>query len=386
MAIAYINPAVLRWAMDRSGVGRAELSSAFKKTPDTIATWLDGSSAPTFKQAQLLARRLRVPFGYLFLARPPADELPLPDFRRVHGAMKQKPSVDMRDAISDVLRKQDWYLEHRLEGDEDPFPFVGRFSLRSPIPVVAADIASSLSFEADVRPQSQASEFLRAFVRQVEGLGILVMRNGIVRQATNRALDVEEFRGFSIADPMAPVIFINNADSNAAQVFTLAHELAHIWIGRSGISDADLTIVVEEPDDVETFSNEVAGEILLPWSRLKRRWESRTERAEQWIEMVSREFHVSTVMVARQLWSHEAISQDEFFEFYESERAKWVTKAYSATGGNYYLSAPIRNSRLLTEAVLESVSASETSIRDASRLLGVKPANLPKLRDSMGVA
>jgi hypothetical protein len=102
--------------------------------------------------------------------------------------------------------------------------------------------------------------------------------------------------------------------------------------------------------------------------------------------MVSREFHVSTVMVARQLWSHEAISQDEFFEFYESERAKWVTKAYSATGGNYYLSAPIRNSRLLTEAVLESVSASETSIRDASRLLGVKPANLPKLRDSMGVA
>jgi hypothetical protein len=118
---------------------------------------------------------------------------------------------------------------------------------------VEGDIAERLSFESEIRPETQASQFLRAFVRQVEAIGILVMRNGIVRQATNRSLDVEEFRGFSIADPMAPVVFVNNADSNAAQAFTLAHELAHIWIGRGGISDADPTIKSEDSDDIEEY-------------------------------------------------------------------------------------------------------------------------------------
>lgn len=386
MTAAHINPAVVRWAAERAGVGNAELAQAFKKTPEVIAAWMDGTATPTFKQAQRLAKRLRVPFGYLFLEVPPREELPLPDFRRPHAGVRREASVDLRDVISDVLRKQDWYRDFRLDREEDPLPFVGRFTLDSPVADVAEDIKESLTFEAKIRPESQAPQFLRAFVRQVEALGVLVMRNGIVRQATNRALDVDEFRGFSIADPIAPVIFINNADSNAAQAFTLAHELAHIWIGRGGISDADLTLAGEGHQDVEAFCNEVAGELLLPWARLEGRWRDRTVTTADWTADVARDFHVSSVMVARQLWLHEAITREQFFQFYEAEKANWITKgAESSGGGNFYLSAPIRNSRLLTEAVLESVSAAETSIRDASRLLGVKPANLPKLEESMGV-
>lgn len=386
MAKAHINPAVLRWAMTRSGVGEPELSSAFKKSREAIAGWLDGTSAPTFKQAQRLAKRLRVPFGYLFLSAPPAEELPLADFRRTRGKGAPEASVDLRDVISDVLRKQDWYRDFRLDGDEDPLAFVGRFTADSRVAAVADDIRESLAFEAQVRPESQASQFLRAFVRQVERLGVLVMRNGVVRQATNRALEVEEFHGFSIADSMVPVIFVNNTDSNAAQVFTLAHELAHIWIGVGGISDADPTLHGEASDDVEAFCNEVAGELLLPWAHLERRWSRRTSSTGPWVADVASKFHVSTVMVARQLWQHEAIAREEFFQLYGTERANWVTEGRGSSGGNFYLSAPIRNSRLLTEAVLESVGASETSIRDASRLLGVKPSNLPKLAASMGTA
>ena len=371
--------------MERAGVGNAELGTVFKKTPEAIAAWLDGTAVPTFKQAQRLAKRVRVPFGYLFLEVPPLEELPLTDFRRPYGGVRREPSVDLRDVISDVLRKQDWYRDFRLEREEEALPFVGRFTIESSVADVAADIKESLVFEAEVRWRPQASQFLRAFVRQVEALGVLVMRNGIVRQATNRALDVDEFRGFSIADPMAPVIFINNADSNAAQVFTLAHELAHVWIGRGGISDADLTLFREGADDVEAFCNEVAGELLLPWVRLDARWRDRTAPAADWMADVARDFHVSTVMVARQLWLHEAIDREQFFQFYEAEKANWVTKGTKSSGGNFYLSAPIRNSRLLTEAILESVSAAETSIREASRLLGVKPANLSKLEESMGV-
>ena len=383
MSDAHVNPAMLRWALARSSLSKSDLATTFRKSESAIEEWLTGAAPPTFRQAQRLAKQLRIPFGYLFLQEPPDEDVPLPDFRR-HPASTDL-SLDLRDVISDVLRKQDWYRDHRAERDEEPIEFVGRFAEGSGVTVVAGDIRTTLAFESEIRPQSQAESFLRAFVAQVEAAGVLVMRNGIVRQATNRALRVDEFRGFSIADPMAPVIFVNNADSNAAQVFTLAHELAHIWIGQGGISDADVTIGDEDGGAIEAFCNEVAGELLLPWGALSERWRQRGVAFEEWASQVAREFHVSTVMVARQLWQHQAIGRDEFFDFYDREKQNWTSKQAAGSGGNYYLSTPIRNSRRFTEAVLASVEASETSIRDASRLLGVKPANLPKLEESMGV-
>lgn len=383
MADAHVNPVMLRWALSRSPVSRSHLAKSLKKAESTIEQWLTGEAAPTFRQAQKLAKQLRIPFGYLFLEEPPDEDVALPDFRR-HPASTDL-SLDLRDVISDVLRKQDWYRDHRAERDEEPIGFVSRFTINSDVSVVAEDIRATLQFETHVRPESQADSFLRAFVTQVEAAGVLVMRNGIVRQATNRALRVEEFRGFSIADPMVPVIFVNNADSNAAQAFTLAHELAHIWIGQGGISDADVTISDEGPGDIEAFCNEVAGELLLPWAALSERWRQRGTAFEDWASQIAREFHVSTVMVARQLWQHQAIGREQFFDFYDREKQNWTSKQAAGSGGNYYLTAPIRNSRRLTQTVLESVEASETSIREASRLLGVKPANLPKLEEYMGV-
>lgn len=384
MPDAFVNPVMLRWALARSAVSKTAVAQSFKKDEAAIEGWFVGDAAPTFRQAQKLAKQLRVPFGYLFLEEPPDEAVPVPDFRR-HPASTDL-SLDLRDVISDVLRKQDWYREHRIERDEEPIEFVGRFTTSTEINLVAEDIRSTLSFETEVRPENQAASFLRAFVAQVEAAGVLVMRNGIVRQSTNRALQVDEFRGFSIADPMAPVIFVNNADSNAAQAFTLAHELTHIWIGQGGISDADVTIGDEVPGDIEAYCNEVAGELLLPWTALAEWWRQRNSALEDWTGQIAREFHVSTVMVARQLWQHAAIDREQFFDFYGDEKQNWTSKQAAGSGGNYYLTAPIRNSRRLTESVLESVEASETSIREASRLLGVKPANLPKLEESMGVA
>ncbi len=384
MADAHLNPAVLRWAAERAGVEAADLSKTFRKHPEAIQRWFEGSSKPTFRQAQTLATRLRVPFGYLFLAQPPDDHLPIRDFRRMGTAQNRKPTIDLRDVVADVLLKQDWYWDFRTTQRETPVPWVGRFSPGADVTDVADDIRRALDFENEVRAQDRA-RFLKTFVAQAERQGILVMRNGIVRQSTNRVLKVEEFRGFSLADPMAPVIFINNADSSAAQIFTLAHELVHIWIGEGGVSDADPTIEQEGGNDIEAFCNEAAGELLLPWPRLGSLWSHRSEPMTTWIRKVSKVFQVSTVMVARQLWTHGAISRTEFFEFYTSERANWRSEKASGSGGDYYRMTPIRNSRLLTETLLESVAASQTSIREASRLLGVKPANLPELRASMDI-
>ena len=385
MTTAHINPAVLRWATDRAGTDSSELGPVFNKTPDQIEGWLSGSSAPTFVQAQKLARRLRVPFGYLFLSNPPSEPLPLADFRRVRSAAQGRPSIDLRDVLADVLRKQDWYRDLRLNAGDGPLDFVGCFSPLGSVVEIASHISQQLDFESVVRLQPSRDAFLRVFVGQVESLGVLVMRNGVVRNSTNRPLDPEEFRGFSIADPQAPVIFVNNADSKAAQVFTLAHELAHIWIGQGGISDADPTIEDEPSESIEGFCNEVAAELLLPWGHIVDRWNRREVGLERWMKNISAEFHVSTVMAARQLWTHGAISREDFFSFYQEERAKWDDTGVTApTGGDFYKNVPIRNSRLFTRMILQSVAASETLIRDASDLLSVKPVHLPKLRDSLG--
>ena len=359
------------------------MASSFKKDEATIDQWLAGEAAPTFRQAQSspsssASRSATCSWRSLRRGRA-ASRLP-------RHPTSTDFSLDLRDVIADVLRKQDWYRDHRTERDEEPIDFVGRFTTGTDVSVVASDIRSTLEFEAQVRPESQADTFLRAFTAQVEAAGVLVMRNGVVRQATNRALQVEEFRGFSIADPMAPVIFVNNADSNAAQAFTLAHELAHIWIGQGGISDADVTIGGEGPGDIEEFCNEVAGELLLPWAALSERWQTANRHPfEDWTNQVAREFHVSTVMVARQLWQHEAIDRRQFFDFYDTRSRTGPRSSRPRQAATTTCRRRSGTVGRLTESVLESVEASETSIREASRSAGVKPANLPKLEESMGV-
>ncbi|MDE0269161.1 MAG: ImmA/IrrE family metallo-endopeptidase [Acidimicrobiaceae bacterium] len=386
MAVAHVNPEVLRWAVERADVTSADLGKALRKTETAVEGWLDGSSMLTFRQAQDLAKRLRVPFGYLFLSEPPHEELPIADFRRGSDVDRVRPSVDLRDTIAETLRKQDWYRDFRLDNNEEPLKVVGLFSIDSRTADVAESIASTLDFAVKVRSETQNDRFLRAFVDQVEAQGILVVRNGVVQQDTNRALNVEEFRGFSLVDPMAPVIFINNTDSASVKIFTLAHELAHIWIGQGGISDADPTVTSNGTSDVETFCNAVAAELLLPWSQVATSWRQRKTAMSERVRSVSREFNVSTVMVARQLWTHSAISREDFFGFYEQERDNWTATRQQSSGGNYYWNVSVRNSRLLTRALLRSVDAWKTSMLEASRLLGrVKPANFKELKKSLGM-
>lgn len=386
MATAYINGEMLRWAMRRADVSVRELAEAMNRAEEQIGGWIDGESKPTFRQGQDLARRLHVPFGFLFLDAPPSDDLPIPDFRRVHGSrVAPEPSVDLREVIADVLRKQQWFADYQRDRLEEPLPFVGAFTTDDEPRAVAADMAERLDFDDRARRESQRDAFLREFSRSAQALGILVMRSGIVGANTHRALKVDEFRGFAISDPYGPAVFVNGNDALAAQVFTLAHELAHIWIGATGVSDSG---PASDPNEVEIeeYCNRVAGDLLVPWDRVEALWPASTVQLDNWIADLARTFHVSTVMVARQLWEHEAIDRETFFEFYERESAKWQIErgGGGSSGGNPYLTAGVRNSRLLTEAVFASMRASETTIRDASRLLGMKPKNFGRYLAEIG--
>ena len=387
MTTAHINSDMLRWAMARADVSPSELADAMKRREEDVRSWIGGESKPTFRQAQDLARRLRVPFGFLFLDESPDDDLPIPDFRRVHGApTAPEPSVDLRDVIADVMRKQEWFADHQRDRLEEPLAFVGAFQLHDTPQAVATDIGLTLNFDDRARRESSRDGFLREFSRSAQDAGIVVMRSGIVGTNTSRTLEINEFRGFAIADPYAPVVFVNGNDAPAAQIFTLAHELAHIWIGATGVSISGPSS--ESGDiEVEGFCNRVAGELLVPWERVEDAMRSAaTVGLPALVNSLALTFHVSTVMVARQLWEHNAIDREAFFEFYADESSRWQVDRTSGgrSGGNFYLTAGVRNSRILSQAVMESMRSSRTTVREASRLLGVKPKNFGRYLSEIG--
>ena len=239
MVDALVTPEIIEWARTRNNLSIELAASKVGVSEETFYSWEKKRARPTLRQAQELAHKLYIPLGYLYLSAPPVEKLPLPDFRRVIGSPKP-PSPEFIDVLYDALRKQDWYREYQeLEGAE-PVSFVGKFSINDPVEAIASDIRDTIGINESMRRRARNWEyFLADFIHCTESKGILVLRQGIVGNNTIRKLNVQEFRGFAISDSIAPLVFINDQDVKVAKIFTLAHELAHLWIGESGISNLD---------------------------------------------------------------------------------------------------------------------------------------------------
>ena len=225
-----VKPELLRWARERAGFSIGALEGRFPKIKD----WERGGVHPTFKQLERFAKATFTPIGFLFLQEPPVEKIPIPDFRTVGNMGLEYPSPDLLDTIYLCQQRQDWYRDFALSTGEEPLEFVGSAHLGDDIITTAARIRHDLGFDIEKRHRmSTWTDALRRFIRQADELGILVMVSGVVGSNNQRKLDPEEFRGFALVDPMAPLVFINGADTKAAQMFTLAHELVHIWLGES---------------------------------------------------------------------------------------------------------------------------------------------------------
>src|SRR5690242_1119480 len=250
---------LLRWARERAGLTVKDLLPRFPK----LELWEDEKEQPTLKQVERFAKATYAPVGYLFLTEPPVEPIPLPDFRTVRNTRIERPSPNMLEMIYVCQQRQSWYHEYaQIEGIQ-PRDFVNSVTLRHPVEAVANEMRARLHFDLEARRRcSTWTEALRLFIGQADAMGVLVMCTGVVMNNNHRALDPDEFRGFAIVDDLAPLVFINGADTKAAQMFTLAHELAHIWLGQSALTDIG---PVGEPDnDVERWCNRVAAELLVP--------------------------------------------------------------------------------------------------------------------------
>jgi Zn-dependent peptidase ImmA (M78 family)/transcriptional regulator with XRE-family HTH domain len=366
MAEVAVIPEVLEWALARAG-GAEGLNKKFPK----LAAWLAGDARPTLKQLEKFAQASRVPVGYLLLTEPPEEELPVNDFRTVSSRGVRRPSPDLLDVIYLCQRRQAWYQEYAETVGETARQFVGSVKLEDDTTRVAAGIAKTIGFDLAARAQAGTwAEALRMLVEQSESAGVLVMVSGVVGSNNRRKLDPDEFRGFALADSMAPVIFINGADTKSAQMFTLAHELAHLWLGESGVSDAGAASFPTQR--IEQWCNSTAAELLVPLASMKAALQGIAMPLDQ-TSALARRFKVSTLVILRRMFDAGALSRRQFHDAYDAE-SKRLKKLASRTsgGGDYYLTQPARLSRRFARAVIASTYEGQTLFTDAFRMLGVK--------------
>lgn len=378
MAKALINGGVLRWARERAALPVEEVAGRMKQDVERVLAWEAGEDQPTFRQAQTVANLVHVPFGFLFLQAPPEEVLPLPDLRTVGGAPAGHLDLNTRDLLRDVMFKHDWFVEVLEEQGHERLPFVGRFSVRSNPVDVATDMRQTLGVAREARAALNWEVYLRTLMLRTEDAGIWVMRSGIVGSNTHRALNVGQFRGFAISHPIAPLVFINGRDAKAAQIFTLAHELAHIWIGSSGISNVQIGRADYGTNrQTEIFCNRVAAEFLVPAAQFEDQWSPQAAPAANY-DRLARLFKVSRVVIARRALDLGKIQEPVYSRFYREQEAEWEREDDDVGGGgDFYLSLPIRNGRRFTYEVASRAVAGRTLFREAAALLNVKPASIP---------
>jgi Zn-dependent peptidase ImmA (M78 family) len=362
-----VAPEVLRYAIERSGREAETLAKRFPK----LNAWLGREAAPTFKQLEDFAAATHTPFGYFFLAAPPDEPLPIPDFRTRRRERLRRPSGDLLDTIYLCQQRQAWFEAFAREEGLDPIALVGSVTRATPVVVAARAIRQAVGFDLEQRREEPTwADALRRFLRQVEDLGILVMVSGIVGSNTHRKLDPEEFRGFALADRLAPLIFVNGADSKAAQMFTLAHELAHLALGESALSDAEASVFPGE--ETERWCNQVAAEILAPLEILRQELHA-AEPLEHATARLARRFKVSTLVILRRLFEAGAIrSREQFWQAYRTESERVREIAAGAEGGDFYRTLGVRVSRRFEYALVASVLGGRTTFTEAFRLLGCK--------------
>lgn len=379
-----VRPSVLEWARTRSGIADDDWERRFPR----FEAWQAGDAAPTLKQLEEFARKTHTPVGFLFLEEPPAEPVPIPDFRTVGDrpvGAGEVVSADLLDVVYTCQARQEWYRDHQLLNGEPALAFVGTVTTATPTNDAATRMRTVLGWDRDVRARCRTwDDALTRLRENAEAVGVLVMISGIVGSDTHRKLDPEEFRGFALADVYAPIVFVNGADSKAAQVFTLAHELAHLWLGETALSDLEPASL--RMNGVERWCNRVAAELLVPMTEFSERFDANADLRSQ-LEPLAAHFRVSTQVILGRIREAGRLSWDDYLRELDAERARVAAIiAERESGGNYYNTKPVQVGKRFARALVASALEGQTSYSEAFRLLGLKKAStFDGLADRLGV-
>jgi Zn-dependent peptidase ImmA (M78 family) len=364
-----VEPSLLQWARVRAALAPAELAHKVGLKQERVTGW-EKTGELELTHLERIAEKTHTPIGYLFLPEPPQEALPVADFRRQEGGHDGTASPDLLETLYLCQHRQAWYREHLITNGRDALSFIGKVSLtRAPIEV-ATDIRSQLDLigEAAFAALPTWGDALRALYDRVEALGVLVMRNGVVGNNTHRKLSVAEFRGFALSDQYAPVVFVNAADSKSAQMFTVIHELAHLWLGQSGVSDVDPNSGIPS----ERFCNAVAAEVLVPMSAFVGMW-STNDNPQEEAQRLARHFKVSPLVMLIRAREAGILGADDFEALYRAHRESARTNSESS-GGDFYRTQSSRLGKTFARAVIASALEGQTTYTEAYQLLGIRKA------------
>ena len=374
-----VPPEMLRWACERAGYDVADLAECMPQ----LRAWVRRERQPTLKQLEKLAKATHTPLGYLLLPEPPEEHLPVPDYRTVTGVRRDKPSPDLLDTLYTMQRRQEWLRESLVENDAEPLAFVGSARLADDPDAVGQEMRRVLGLHhgwaAGVRTWQDAVSELR---RTIEQTGVMAVINGVVGNNTHRRLSVQEFRGFALTDPYAPLIFVNGADAKSAQMFTLAHELAHIWLGTEGLSGFES--LLPGGTDVEDWCNVAAGEFLAPERELRARWGQVRREASPFQEL-ARTFKVSPIVAARRTLDLNLVDRNTFFDFYKLYVNREHKASTKSSGGDFYNNQNTRVGEFFGTQVLRAAMEGRIGFKEAYDLTGLRGGTFQKYAKRLGV-
>lgn len=375
---AFITSEILKWARETARISVEDASKKVSTSPERYLSWESGIDYPTIRQAKILAKSYRRPFSLFFLPEIPKDFQPLQDYRKNDSRKLDTASLFI---IRDVQEKQNWISELFEETGEEKLPFIGKYSINDNPEVVAKDILKTLSID----PNNYQKNPFDTWVEKSESAGIFISRAS--NYHSRLLLDRDLIQGFAISDNFAPFVFINSKDNwKAPQLFTLVHELAHLWVAKSGISNEIDIDFNDKPKSkfhpVELFCNQVAANALMP-SEVITKFETKVFNSNNLIFKQAKELGVSSFALLVRALSLNLIqqseytslkqkAQDEFEKFLEKEKIKKVKQKKKEGGPNTYLLRLNKNSRLFTRIVMDSFNNGSLAPSIASNLLNTQ--------------
>lgn len=386
---AYVTPKVLKWARESARMTEETAAAKVSVTVDRLREWEEGNSQPTIRQAKILAKAYKRPLAVLFLPDVPRDFQPLQDFRKSGSKALTTSSIFI---IREIQQKQAWIRDVYSENQEEKLNFVGRFSIEDAPKIVAKDILHTLK----INPSSYNTDNpIREWIDAAEANGIFVSRTSFIHSRLK--LDSEELQGFAIADPYAPFVFVNSDDWNAPQLFTLVHELAHIWIAATGISN-EVEPDIRQKDrfhPIELYCNEVAANALMPeevvlsidstyFRRSKDVLKAAKRLGVSSFALLVRALNLSVISasVYQRLKGEADVDYAEYLKR-EAERKAREKEEDKAGGPSYFLLQLNRNGRLFTQTVLDAFRGGFIEPTLASSLLNVQVNKFSKLESQL---
>lgn len=386
---AYITAKVFKWARESAKMTEEIAASKVAVPIEKFKEWENGNDYPTIRQAQKLAKAYRRPFALFFLPDVPNDFQPLQDFRKAGSKELSTPSIFI---IREIQQKQAWIRDVNKENNENKVSFIGKYSIKDNPKIVAQDILNELN----INPFNYTSNNpILEWIDKAESNGVFISRSSFIHPRLK--LDSNEIQGFAIADSYAPFVFINSNDWNAPRLFTLVHELAHLWISETGISnDIEPSIKnINEYNPIELFCNEVAANALIPIEFIENLDDKAFDHAKEVFKNAKSIGVSSFALLVRALnlniisfsvynnLKHQAdIEYNEFLKREENKKLKQKQKEKQG-GPDYFLLLLNRNSRLFTQTVLDAFHGGAIEPSLASNLLNVQVNKFPKLEAQM---